>query len=76
MSMKDKKEKFSELANNRVNKALNLMRLIGNLANKSHYSYSEEDSKQIISALESELKTLKSKFSKSKTNKDNKFSLK
>ncbi len=76
MSMKDKKEKFSELANNRVNKALNLMRLIGNLANKSHYSYSEEDSKQIISALESELKTLKSKFSKSKPNKDNKFSLK
>ena len=43
-----KKEKFKELAENRVKKALKLLKLIGNLANKTHYDYSTQDSNKII----------------------------
>ena len=74
--MTEKEQKFMQLATNRVNKALNQIRLIGNLANKSHYSYSEEDAKKIISALENEIRTVKSKFSSSEKKSNNKFILK
>ena len=40
--MKDKKNKFIELAQSRVNKAIKSINLIGNLSNKSHYSYNNE----------------------------------
>ena len=56
-------EKFKKLANARVNKALNTLKLIGNLSNRSIYKYSDEQAKQIISALENELKVVKNKFS-------------
>jgi hypothetical protein len=36
--------------------------LLGNLANRSNYRYSEADAAQIIRALEAELRLLKSKF--------------
>ena len=61
--MKDKK--FRELAKSRVNKAIKAIQLIGNLANKSHYTYSDNESDQIIDALEKELKTTKQKFKNS-----------
>ena len=38
------------------------MQLIGNLANRNNYDYTEKHVKQIIETLESELKMLKSKF--------------
>ena len=56
-------EKFKKLANARVNKALNTLKLIGNLSNRSIYKYSDEQAKQIINALENELKVVKNKFS-------------
>ena len=61
--MKDKK--FRELAKSRVNKAIKSIQLIGNLANKSHYTYSDNESDQIINALEKELRTTKQKFKNS-----------
>ena len=57
-------EKFKKLANSRVNKALNTLKLIGNLSNRSIYKYTDEQVKQIINALENELKVVKNKFSK------------
>lgn len=60
--MRDKSAKFKELAENRVNRALNYIRLIGNLANRNNYEYSEEEVQKIISILEVELKALKTKF--------------
>ena len=68
-------EKFKELAVSRVNKAINQIRLIGNLANKNYYSYSDEEVKKIFSALESELKSSKEKFKNSKTRGNKGFSL-
>lgn len=55
-------EKFKKLAIARVNKAIKLLRLIGNLSNKSHYSYTSKESKRIVDALQTEISIIKSKF--------------
>ena len=55
-------EKFKELAEKRVNKTIKDIRLVGNLANKSNYSYTEGDAQKICAALEQEIKSLKAKF--------------
>ena len=60
--MKDKRDKFVQLAEKRVIRTLRELRLIGNLANKNNYSYTEQDAQKIILALESELKVLKTRF--------------
>jgi hypothetical protein len=53
---------FERLAERRVNEVIKKMRLIGNLANRSNYSYTDKHAKQIIDALENEIKFLKAKF--------------
>jgi hypothetical protein len=58
----DKRERFIVLAERRVPRALRELRLIGNLANRHNYSYTQQDAKKIISTLESELRTVKSRF--------------
>ena len=60
--MRDKQEKFKELAEKRVNKALTGLRLIGNLANRNNYDYTEKQADLIISTLEAEVKILRQKF--------------
>lgn len=60
--MRDKRTKFVELAEKRVNKALKQLELIGNLANKSNYDYDESDYKKIFHAIDSEVKSMKRKF--------------
>jgi len=69
--VKEKKIKFEELANSRVNKAIKLLRLISNLANKSHYTYSQSDSDKIVNTLNQEIKSIKDKFN-SKNSRDTK----
>ena len=61
---KTKREKFIELANKRVNKSINAVRLVGNLSNKSNYDYTSEDIKKIFDALETELKNCRNLFEK------------
>ncbi|MGP1354626.1 MAG: hypothetical protein ACTS1Z_15030 [Parasphingopyxis sp.] len=60
--MRDKRQKFIELAESRVNRAIKDLRLIGNLANTNSYEYSESDAKEIFKALQTELDTAKSRF--------------
>lgn len=59
----DKREKFVRLAENRVLKTIKDIRLIGNLSNKNNYTYTDKDVSKIISALEQEIKSMKTKFS-------------
>jgi len=54
--------KFVELAEKRVTRAIKDIRLIGNLSNKSNYSYTDQDVRKIIRALEAEIKKLKQRF--------------
>lgn len=60
--METKRERFVRLAENRTNKLINMMRLLGNLANRNNYEYSDEDVKKIFNTLEKELKAAKDKF--------------
>ena len=69
--MKDKKNKFIELAQSRVNKAIKSINLIGNLSNKSHYSYNNDQVQQMLSALDKEIRSVKDKFRNSKKSKEN-----
>ena len=48
-----------------------MLKLIGNLSNRSHYAYSDTDIKTIISALEKEIKSIKEKFKNSIADKKN-----
>jgi hypothetical protein len=63
MSDRDKSVKFVELANKRVNRAIKDMQLVGNLANKTNYEYTDEQAKKILRALQQELDLLKHAFS-------------
>lgn len=61
----DKREKFVKLAEQRVNRALREMRLIGNLSNRSAYSSTDEDVKKIFRALQKELDASRARFENS-----------
>lgn len=60
--METKRERFVRLAEARTNKILEMMRLLGNCSSKSNYEYTDDDVRQIFSALEKELKNTKNRF--------------
>lgn len=64
MERENDRIKFVELAEKRVAKAMKDIRLIGNLSNKSNYSYTDEDVRKIIRALDAEVKRLRLRFEK------------
>lgn len=70
-----KREKFIRLAEARTNKILEMLRLLANCSNKSNYEYTEDDIKQIFSAIEREVKNSKNAFLGIEA-KDEKFQLK
>jgi len=59
---KQKREKFVRLAEARVSKAMQSIRLIGNLNNRSAYEYSEDDVRKIVKALNSEVEAMAARF--------------
>ena len=73
--MRDKRAKFVELANNRVNRAIKDLRLIGNLSNRAAYEYADEDAKKILRALQREIEDLKLRFRGEDDGETNLFSL-
>lgn len=60
--MRDKRSRFVELAEARVTRATQTLRLIGNLSNLNNYTYSETDAQKILAKLDGELKLLRAKF--------------
>lgn len=62
MSRENDRAKFVELAEKRVTRAIKDIRLIGNLSNKSNYSYTDQDVRKIIRALGMEIRKLKQRF--------------
>lgn len=63
--MSEKRAKFVRLAESRTSRAMQAIRTIGNLANKSNYEYSEQDVRAIRKALLSEVDALTTRFSNS-----------
>jgi hypothetical protein len=59
---RDPRERFVDLANRRVNRAIKDLRLIGNLSNRRVYRYEDADAKKIIRALQAEIDGIKARF--------------
>ena len=57
-----KREKFVDLAEARVSRAMQAIRVIGNLSNRSTYEYSDEDVRKIVKALSAELESMQARF--------------
>ena len=62
MYMDDKRSRFKKVAENRTNKIINMIELLGNCANTSNYEYTEKEVKKIFEAIEQSLKNTKNKF--------------
>ena len=60
--MGNNRENFVRLAENRTEKALKSIRLIGNLSNSTNYSFKKSDIDKIFTALNAEIRDSKSKF--------------
>lgn len=71
--MNFKRDKFKELAEKRVNNAIKVIQLIGNLSNMNNYEYTEEDVSKIFKTLKDEIQTAEARFKIS--NKKSKFKL-
>lgn len=68
----NKSDKFKRIASARTLRILNDLRLLGNCANISTYSYSEADINKIFSTIEKDLRRVKALFA----DKEVKFELK
>ena len=60
--MSIKRENFVRLAEARVSRALDSIRVIGNLSNRSNYEYDDQDVKKIIKTLQDEVAKVKIKL--------------
>ena len=69
----NRRAKFKEIGERRVSRAIEAIRLVGNLANKSNYDYTDDDVKQLTRALQDALQNVKAKFSGSAKKKNFKF---
>jgi len=59
---RDKSAKFVELGQKRVSNAINKIRLVRNLANRSSYDFSAEQVEAITAALTAEVESLQARF--------------
>lgn len=74
--MASTRDNFVRLAEQRTRRAIKDIRLIGNLSNRSNYSYVEADIDKIFKTLDREIKAARKRFDEApKTSKDIKFSL-
>lgn len=73
--MRDKREKFIELAEKRVNNAIKQIGLIGNLANTANYDYDESDYQKIFRVIDAEVREMKRRFAEAGSGSRKKFTL-
>jgi hypothetical protein len=60
--MRNKREKFVELAQARVNRAIKDLQLIGNLSNRAAYEFTEADIRKMFSAIQKATETARARF--------------
>ena len=70
-----KHAKFRELAEKRTNKALEAVRLIGNLSNRQAYAYEDAQVRKIVKALRDAITEVEAKFGKSSSRGAGEFKL-
>lgn len=69
-----KRERFIRVAENRTNRILDTLDLLGNCANKGNYDYTDQDIKKIFDTIQHKLDDTKQRFTKQ--SKNEKFKLK
>ena len=62
-------QRFKRIAALRTNAVLDKLRILGNLSNRQMYSYSDEDINKIFSAINKQIKEVRSKFNSRKQEK-------
>ena len=67
--MNAKQENFKRIAENRVNKIIDMISKLENLNNTSFYEYSDEQMENIFNAIQKELDKQKELFRKNKNSK-------
>lgn len=70
-----KAENFVRLAEARTNKIIDMVLLLGNLSNKTNYSYTDEQVKAIFDSIQQALDETKQKFLEEPMQKRKKFRL-
>ena len=76
MAKDDRKHaKFRELAEKRTNKALEAVRLIGNLSNRQTYVYEEAEVRKIVKALRDAVSEVEARFGKTSSGSGREFKL-
>ena len=70
-----KREKFVRLAENRTNRILDTLQLLGNCSNTSVYEYTQKDVDKIFKAIQSQVDETKRRFNKQDNSKNNTFKL-
>jgi hypothetical protein len=61
--MSIKKENFKRIAENRTNKILAMIELLGNISNTSFYEFTDQEIEKIFTTIQLALDTQKTKFS-------------
>lgn len=73
--MGSKRDKFVELAEARVNRAIKDLQLIGNLSNRAAYDFTEADIKKMFAAIQKATDTAKARFSRDGDTRSGEFRL-
>lgn len=68
-----KRDRFSRLAERRMNDLIEKFRLVGNLADRRNYDYTDDQAKQIIRAVEGQARELKQRFQADDTPREKSF---
>ena len=64
VAIESRHDRFVRLAEKRTQRAIDAIRLIGNLSHRSNYEFSEAEVRKIMKALEEELRLTRERFSK------------
>jgi hypothetical protein len=57
-----KAQRFERIAERRVNETLRALRLLGNLADRRNYEYTDQQVSMILGAIDQEYRALRSRF--------------
>lgn len=60
----DKKDRFIRIAEQRTQKIIKMIKLLGNCSDKKNYEYTEEDVQKIFKAIEAETKSAKARYNR------------
>lgn len=73
--MRDKRERFLTLAENRVNRVLKDLQLVGNLGNRANYQYTSDEVRKIFAAIDTEVRNARRRFDERADSNDGAFRL-